>query len=270
MSFKDYSRHLSGKIRTKDANSSLAYYLTFIAGAINAGGFLAIGQYTSHMSGIVSGMADSLALWNWTIVLSGLGAFMAFTAGAATTAMIINWARHSYLRSEYALPILLEAMVLILFGALDGMQWNYDWLWTSVTVAVLCYIMGLQNAIITKMSHSEFRTTHVTGMVTDIGIELGKLFYWNPNKNDPKKPIVRGDRAKLKLLIKLVLLFFLGGVTGAFGFKHLGFTFTVGLASILVLIASAPILDDLHAARVLLMRRRRTEHELGEGKNRSE
>ncbi|NLY64488.1 MAG: DUF1275 domain-containing protein [Alcaligenaceae bacterium] len=258
MSLKDYSRRLTGKIRTKDANSSLAYFLTFIAGAINAGGFLAIGQYTSHMSGIVSGMADSLALWQWSIVLSGLGALMAFIAGAATTALIINWARHSYLQSEYALPILLEALMLIVFGALDGMQWYYDWLWTSVTVAVLCYIMGLQNAIMTKMSRSEFRTTHVTGMVTDIGIELGKLFYWNRSHDDPKKPPVKSDRAKLFLLSKLVCLFFLGGLIGAFGFKHLGFTFTVFLASILVLVASAPVLDDLHAAKVLLKRRRRT------------
>jgi len=38
---------------------------------------------------------------------------------------------------------------------------------------LLCFIMGLQNAVITKISHAEIRTTHVTGLVTDVGIELG-------------------------------------------------------------------------------------------------
>ena len=35
--------------------------------------------------------------------------------------------------------------------------------------------MGLQNAIMTKISKAEIRTTHMTGVVTDIGIELGRL-----------------------------------------------------------------------------------------------
>ena len=44
---------------------------------------------------------------------------------------------------------------------------------------VLCYIMGLQNAVITKISNAEIRTTHITGLVTDLGIEIGKMLYLN-------------------------------------------------------------------------------------------
>ena len=49
-------------------------------------------------------------------------------------------------------------------------------------VLLLCFIMGLQNAIVTKISNAEIRTTHMTGMATDIGIELGRLVYWNRGK----------------------------------------------------------------------------------------
>ncbi len=56
-------------------------------------------------------------------------------------------------------------------------------LFVPATVMLLCFIMGLQNAVITKLSHAEIRTTHVTGVVTDIGIELGKLSYCNRNSN---------------------------------------------------------------------------------------
>ena len=50
------------RARSPEANRHLAYVLTFVAGAVNAGGFLAVQQYTSHMSGIVSMMADHLAV----------------------------------------------------------------------------------------------------------------------------------------------------------------------------------------------------------------
>ncbi|MFX1764116.1 YoaK family protein [Paraburkholderia sp. A1RI-2L] len=48
-----------------------------------------------------------------------------------------------------------------------------------IIVALLCYVMGVQNAMITKISRAERRTTHMTGIVTDLGIELGKGLYWN-------------------------------------------------------------------------------------------
>lgn len=243
-----YSRRLSGKIRTQSANAELACILSFVAGAINAGGYLAVREYTSHMSGIVSHMADMFALGDWHIVLWGLGAVMAFMAGSATTTIIIHSARNAYLQSEYALAIFLEAGALMVFGLLDGVQWYLPWLWTSLTVAVLCFIMGLQNAIITDISHYGLRSTHVTGTVTDIGIELGRLIYWNRGaRKDPNLLPVRSNLKKFKLLLWVLVLFFVGGVIGALGFKYIGFAFTCGIASILVYVAAGPLWDDIKA-----------------------
>lgn len=241
-----YSRRLTGKVRSFSANAELACFLSFIAGAINAGGFLAVQHYTSHMSGIVSNMADMLAVGNIGVVLWGFGALLAFMTGSATTTIVIHYARHHHMQSEYAFPIFLEAGALIVFGLLDGIQWQWGWLWTSLTVASLCYIMGLQNAIITDISQYALRSTHVTGTVTDIGIEFGKLFYWNrTSKRNPSVQPVRVNRQKFRLLLNVLLLFFIGGLVGAFGFKYLGFMFTVAIAGILVLIASGPLWDDL-------------------------
>ena len=55
-----YLRRLTSPQRTDDANRRLGQSLAFVAGAANAGGFLAVKQYTSHMSGIVSAMADDI------------------------------------------------------------------------------------------------------------------------------------------------------------------------------------------------------------------
>lgn len=243
-----YLRRLTAVSRSPQANRHLAYVLTFTAGAVNAGGFLAVQQYTSHMSGIVSMMADNLALGGVIVVLQGLAALLSFLAGAASSAFLINFGRRSRLTSEYAMPLLYEAVLLLGFGLLGANLETLRWFYVPGTVMLLCYIMGLQNAMITKLSRSEIRTTHVTGMVTDIGIELGKLFYWNMAKGDPAsmRP-VRADRSKLVVLTVLVSLFFVGGVTGAYSFFNFGFGSTLPLALMLMALAAVPIVDDIRS-----------------------
>jgi uncharacterized membrane protein YoaK (UPF0700 family) len=237
-----YFRQLTARERSHRSNQHLARYLAFVAGAINAGGFLAVKQYTSHMSGIVSSVADNVVVWNAALVAAGLGALLAFLAGAISCAFLVNWSRRRHLRGEYALPLLLEALLLVGFGLLGQYLQYHAWVLVPATVSVLCFVMGLQNAIITKLSNAEIRTTHMTGMITDIGIELGKLLYHNRNHAEPA---VLANRAKLSTLSSLVGLFFAGGVIGAFGFKYVGYMSALPLAGILICLAALPVLDDI-------------------------
>ena len=252
----DFARRLTGRHRSHAANRQLGLALAFVAGAINAGGFLAVQQYTSHMTGIVSAMADHLALGNPLLVLAGLGALLAFLAGAATSAVMVNFGRRRRLSSEYAAPLLLEAALLLCFGLLGAWLAQVHSLFVPLTVLLLCFIMGLQNAVISKLSRLEIRTTHITGIVTDIGIELGKLLYWNRSTGAaaaalPTSPgslpgagRVLADRGRLRLLCGLAAAFFAGGLAGALGFKHVGYLSTVPLALLLVLLAGVPAVDD--------------------------
>ena len=86
-------RHLTGQHRTVASNRRLGLLLAFNAGAVNAGGFLVVRLYTSHMTGFVSLLADNLVLGNMVLVLSAVGALLAFVSGAALTAILVNWAR---------------------------------------------------------------------------------------------------------------------------------------------------------------------------------
>jgi uncharacterized membrane protein YoaK (UPF0700 family) len=233
-----YLRRLTGSKRTESANRHLARYLAFVAGAANAGGFLAVRQYTSHMSGMVAGMADNFAVGSLVLVFHGLAAVLSFLLGAFFTTLFVRWARARTLDSEYALPLLAEAALLISFGFTGRVFAGGRVLGT---VMLLCFTMGLQNAIITKLSNSVIRTTHVTGMVTDIGIALGRIV---STAREPGVSI-SPELATLRLLASLVVLFFVGGVTGALGFKHVGFFFTVPLSAILVLLAIMPVIDDM-------------------------
>lgn len=231
-----YLGRLGSHVRTPTANRQLARYLAFVAGATNAGGFLAVHQYTSHMTGIISAMADNLALGSMALASSGLAAVVAFLSGAVTTTVLILWAREHSPESQYALPLALESLLLILFGV-TGKRFAGGG--RLGTVVLLCFTMGLQNAMITKLSDAVIRTTHMTGIVTDVGIELGRLLsLCRGNELSP-----RADVEKLTLLSSLVSLFFLGGVIGALGFKHVGFWFTLPLAGLLLLIASGSIVN---------------------------
>ena len=250
-----YARRLTGRRRTADANRHLGLVLAFIAGATNAGGFLAVQQYTSHMTGIVSSMADNLVLGAYDLVLGGLGGLLSFLLGAACSAIMVNYSRRHQLHSEFALPLLFEALLLLGFGVLGARLSGIHGLFVPVTVMLLCFIMGLQNALITKLSHAEIRTTHITGIVTDIGIELGKLLYWNVDQSPQQHP-VRVNRQRLRVLGLLALNFFGGGVLGALGFKYLGYLATLPLALLLVLLAAVPALDDLSRLGRRLLRRR--------------
>ena len=143
-------QQLAARERTRQRNRQLGALLAFMAGAINAGGFLAVQRYTSHMTGVVSSIADDLVLGQGLLVLAGVGSLLAFIAGAAVTAILINWARRRQMQGEYALSLLLEAALLLLFGLLGANLNELIEVFMPTTVLLLCFIMGLQNAIVTK------------------------------------------------------------------------------------------------------------------------
>ena len=239
-----YSRKLTGRKRSADANRQLGLVLAFVAGAANAGGFLAVSQYTSHMTGIVSAMADHLALGEFQAYLTGFGALLSFMGGAACSAILVNFGRQHRLHSEFAMPLVLEAFLLLCFGFLGEQLSHIAGLFVPMTVMLLSFSMGLQNALVTKISRSEIRTTHVTGLVTDIGIEIGKAMY-GLTAQPPNRLPVQANGPRLQILLLLAMSFFLGGVLGALGFKHLGYVATVPLALLLILLGSVPAIDDI-------------------------
>lgn len=232
--------------RTPQADLKLGTVLAFVAGAANAGGFLAVGQYTSHMTGMLSALADNLVLGQFALVGAGLASVLAFLLGAMSTAWIVNWGMRLQLRSAYGLPLLIEAALLLVFGLFGAAMSLWHTVFLPVTVVLLCYIMGLQNAVITKISQARIRTTHVTGLVTDLGIELGKLLYVNRH---PDMQPVRADRERLRVHAQLVLSFLFGGISGAVGFKVLGYISTLPLALALLLLVLRPLLDDWQRLR---------------------
>ena len=263
-------RFLTGRHRSPSTNTTLGLLLAFNAGAVNAGGFLVLHMYTSHMTGFASQVADGLVLGNLTLLLNALGALLAFICGAAVSAMLINWGQQYQLRSVYALPLLIESALMLVFGLMGAitLTWHTPFA-LPLTVLLLSFIMGLQNAVGTKSSGGKIRTTHMTGNITDLGIELGKMLYWN-RRGTPVAALVRHSRERLWLFTGLVGMFILGGLMGAAGFSYVGFICVVPLAALLLALSLPPFLEDVQRsaqlrqllraiAERLHLRRRRTQ-----------
>lgn len=179
--------------------------LSLTAGVINAVGFLGVHhQALSHMTGTVSVLGLELGRANYPVALHAFSILGAFFAGCLVSGLIISQSRLR-LGRRYGVALSLESAAL--FGAVLLLRRGAgagDYL-----AALAC---GLQNAMVSSYSGSTMRTTHMTGMVTDLGIACGHF--------------LRGaavDWFRFRLYGVLLLGFFAGGVAGAISYGRFGY-----------------------------------------------
>jgi len=110
----------------------------------------------------------------------------------------------------------------------------------------LSFLMGLQNAVVTRISNARVRTTHVSGTATDIGIELAMLFDVLRRKESPQNAPQYLER--LRLHFYTILAFLLGGVAGIWLFRWLGYLFLIVVGAGLLALA----LNTMFSKRVVV------------------
>ena len=224
-----------GEARDNRTDARLAWSLAGIAGALNTAGFYADNLYSSNMTGNVSALADHLALADLGMAATYLALVVIFITGAAVSALLINAGRRREMVGIYAFSVLAEGALLIVLAAAD--LWLSGGSRGAVLAFGLSFLMGMQNAVVTRISNARVRTTHVTGMVTDIGIELGNLadLVWHRRLGRDLRTDYNG--AKLRLHAFTVLSFMGGGIVGVLAYRRLGPVFLFGMAVLLLLLA---------------------------------
>jgi uncharacterized membrane protein YoaK (UPF0700 family) len=218
-----------GPDRRPAADRHLAWSLAMVAGGVNGAGFYAAGFYSSHMTGTVSILADRLAAGSWSLALVSSGIVGCFILGAVVSTLLLTYGQRHRQRGIYALSVLAEAFLLAGLAAID--LWVAEIHRGPLLVFGLSALMGLQNAIVTRLSDARIRTTHVTGMITDIGIELGHLLYAVAARMRGR--VFTADLTRLKLHVPTVLAFLGGGCLGVLGYKAAGSLVLLGFALLL-------------------------------------
>lgn len=237
-------RH-QGKTRTLKHNLRIATVLSFVAGIVNVTGFLAIKQLTTNVTGHFALFIfdfENFEFWKGAIYLLFIFSFL---FGSFTSGFLIEKYKETKRLNVFVLPTLLEVFILLavtLFYNITGIQYP------AVIACSLLFAMGLQNSFVTKISNAVVRTTHLTGLFTDLGIELSQLFFPHSHPNMDK------IRANIKLRIYIISFFFLGGIVAGFFYSGLGWKSNTLILAAIILLGSL-FYDDFRF-RLIMARRK--------------
>jgi uncharacterized membrane protein YoaK (UPF0700 family) len=217
-----------GDTRTPEADRHLALSLAAVAGALNTAGFYAVGLYASNMTGNVSAISDRTGTGDLVLAVQALLLVVLFVLGAATSTLLIRRRRRRADLGAYAYSVCAEAALLAATGLL--VLPLHEPARSHVLVLGLSFVLGLQNAVVTKISEARVRTTHVTGMITDIGIELARWLDRSASGAGPLKP---HDPERLRLHLVTVGAFLAGGLVGVITYRLVGVGLLFAAAAIL-------------------------------------
>lgn len=225
-------RH-SGASRTYSHNLNIASLLSFVAGLVNVAGFLAVQRLTTNVTGHFAFFVDEVFKLNFREGLHYFLFILFFFMGSFFSNLSIELVSKINDRHIYRFPILVESLIL-LGVAVAGQQLILHA--PNALAFALLFAMGLQNSLVTTISNSIVRTTHLTGLFTDLGIDLSQLFFYKQKRQKIKL------YASIKLRLTIISFFFLGGITGGVFFASMHI-YVLLIAVILLL--TGLIYDDI-------------------------
>jgi uncharacterized membrane protein YoaK (UPF0700 family) len=197
-------------------NAVLAAYLAAVAGFVNSGGFVIVGSFTSHVTGSIGRLGNDLAARDTHAALLALLLIASFFVGAVAASVILN-GNFRDKSSAYGMALLTESAAI---AAFVGVAWRYRTLgprMLDLQAAMLCFAMGMQNSLVTRLSGAVVRTTHLTGVVTDLGIEVAH--WYRRLRSSPAKHALgdtaQGGRGRMLLLLTITFSFIGGAIAGA-------------------------------------------------------
>jgi uncharacterized membrane protein YoaK (UPF0700 family) len=236
----------TGKTRTLQHNLKIASLLSFVAGIVNVAGFLSVQRLTTNVTGHFAFFVDEIFKLNfWEGFIFFLYIFF-FFLGSFISNVIVEIVSKINDKLIYIIPIIIESIILFsiaIFGQFLIFK-NPNLLTFS-----LLFAMGMQNSLVTTISNATVRTTHLTGLFTDLGIELSQLFFYT--KNEQKVKLY----SSIKLRLTIISFFFFGGLLGGIFYTTLKL-YILAIAGIILIIG---IISDYLKLKLLMHQREQQE-----------
>lgn len=200
------------------------FLLCFSGGAINAGGFLATGKFVSHVTGFATLFGEGLVNNEIKIALGLLSVPFFFLLGAFIAGLLID--RPLYRNQKPHFDWVMGLSAICLFAAMGGGELLHFGTFgeafklkeSYLLLILLCTASGLQNGAITSSSGRSVRTTHLTGLTTDLGLGLSRVLTFNLNAEKVRKEIKANY-----LRIGSILSFVAGSAVGSLVFIKFGY-----------------------------------------------
>lgn len=204
--------------------------LAFQGGWLNAGGFLATHRFVSHVTGFATQFGYDVARSQWLEAAGMLMVPVFFLIGSMISGYYVDREITAGRKPKYHILFFLIFFFLLLvfiLGSLNlfgpfGTNSNTDTeIKTNIILlSLLCLSCGIQNAGITTASNNFVRTTHLTGMTTDLGIGLVRM---TSEISHARKKL---ELNKSQIRVILIACFVLGSILASYIFlnwHYLGF-----------------------------------------------
>lgn len=200
-----------GETRTLSHNKKIASLLSCVAGIVNVAGFLSVQRLTTNVTGHFAFFVDEVFKLNFTESFVYFSYILFFFLGSFVSSLFIEITSLKNERNIFVIPVIIEALILLtvaLFG--QNLIINHY----NIIAFTLLFAMGLQNSLVTRISGAIVRTTHLTGLFTDLGIELSQLFFYKTKEQNEKLT------STIKLRLRIIVYFFIGGIFGGIFYTY--------------------------------------------------
>jgi uncharacterized membrane protein YoaK (UPF0700 family) len=215
--------------RSLRENLMLASSTAFVSGVINVAGMVAFLAFTSNITGHVANLANHFVQQNLREIAVFMIWLFMFFMGAFTANFIIRSLEHKSIYRAHATPVMLEIVILVGVAIYGNNFYNENKLERELIIAALLFAIGLQNSLVSIVSGGLIKTSHLTGLFTDLG---GEVSEWLHPRTE--KTLV----VKNKIIIRVTILafYFLGGVVGGYFFDLYNFAVFYFIPLILITI----------------------------------
>lgn len=208
-------RQPQGK-RTLNQNLMLASSSAFVAGITDVVGLLAFLAFTSNVTGHVANLAKNILQQDFGDVIIFVIWLLMFMVGSFTSNFIVQSLKDRSSYKAHSAPIILEIFVLLFVAVYGHKFYQETELERKIVIGSLLFAMGLQNGLVSNISGGLIKSTHLTGLFTDLGGELADWLH--PKTKDT-------DTVKNKIYVRVTVLtfFIFGGMVGGYFFNLIEF-----------------------------------------------
>lgn len=231
-------------------NLFLWFLLALQGGFVNVGGFLAVHRFVSHMTGFGTWIGVELSEKKYFDTIGMMAVPTFFLIGAMCSAWFIERERMKKRFPNYRIVFSMMILMFLIIATLGVLSYfgifgePFNYRRDYVLLFMLTFVCGLQNAVISSASGAVVRTTHLTGVTTDLGIGLVRL--WTDRHHFTKK-----DNKELFATffrIGIISSFVLGSIIGAFVFRNVAFFgfYLPAAISFFVMLKLRPKLEPEH------------------------
>jgi uncharacterized membrane protein YoaK (UPF0700 family) len=198
--------------------------MAFQGGSLNMAGFLTCHRFVSHVTGFATFFGNEVTKAAYGPAFGMLVVPLFFMFGSMISGELVDNRMRLHLKPKYYIVFgIIFALIFIAWlGGVSGFFGDFggplESLENYILLGLLCLTCGIQNGMIASVSRFTVRTTHLTGITTDLGIGLIRFFH----REKFSMPIDDEIRANL-LRIGIIFFFGCGSIVSGFAFKYFRF-----------------------------------------------